>query len=297
MKVSVVICTRNRPREVLICLHSLMEQSYLPDEIIIVDASDTQELKSLLAQNTNLWKVRANYFYTDKPGLTRQRNIGVRESHGDIVIFSDDDVVFDRDYVKEIVRVFENDRSKSIGGVTGDIKNIKKPERLYQFINHIFFLPMFGDGRFRPSGFPTYPHGIDRIIEVEFLSGCSAYRREVLDEFSFDENLEGYCYMEDVDFSYRVSRKYRNIYTPYAKLIHHQSSTARGDRVMLAKMLVMNHYYLFKKNFPQTPARRLAFCISLVGMLVTRVTVSADLASFKGTLVGIKDIVLNKWQK
>jgi len=275
-----------------------MGQSYLPDEIVIIDASDTQELKSLLAQDTNLWKVRANYFYADKPGLTRQRNIGVRESHGDIVIFPDDDVVFDKDYVKEIVKVFDMDASKSVGGVTGDIINIKKPARLDQFISYVFCLPMFADGRFRLSGFQTYPHGIDKIIEVEYLPGAnSAYRREVLDEFDFDENLEGYCYREDVDFSYRVSRKYRNIYTPYAKLTHYRSPTAREKSAMLAKMRVMNHHYLFKKNLPQTAVHRLAFYTSLVGMLVRHATVAPDLAYFKGTLVGIKDIVLNKWQK
>jgi len=42
MKVSVIICTKNRAQELTRCIKSVIAQSLSPDELIIVDASDTK---------------------------------------------------------------------------------------------------------------------------------------------------------------------------------------------------------------------------------------------------------------
>ena len=53
------------------------------------------------------------------------------------------------------------------------------------------------------------------IKEVELCSGGNtSYLREVFEEFFFDEEFDGYAPMEDIDFSYRVSRKYKLIVDP-----------------------------------------------------------------------------------
>ena len=44
-----------------------------------------------------------------------------------------------------------------------------------------------------------------------------AFRRNVLDEFRFDEQFKGYSFMEDCDISYGVSRKYKVMFTPFAE--------------------------------------------------------------------------------
>lgn len=125
----------------------------------------------------------------------------------------------------------------------------------------------WGDGKFHPSGFPTYPIGKKDIMYIECLPGANmAFRRDVLDKFKFDENLQGYCYMEDCDISYRVSREYKMIYTPYAKLVHNVSSTSRNSDYSKMKMAIQNHYYIFNKNFPQKFYNRFAFWTSVFGL-------------------------------
>ena len=42
MKISVIICTKNRFKELMLCLKSLIVQSLPPDELTIVDASDAR---------------------------------------------------------------------------------------------------------------------------------------------------------------------------------------------------------------------------------------------------------------
>ena len=40
---------------------------------------------------------------------------------------------------------------------------------------------------------------------LEYINGLfPSFRREVFDNVRFDENLEGYAWKEDIDFSYRV---------------------------------------------------------------------------------------------
>lgn len=274
-----------------------MLQTLLPDEIIVVDASDSDSLKNRLEQK---FGGNINIIYNHStPGLTHQRNVGVGISSGDIVFFLDDDVVLDIDFIKEILKVYQTDKEKTFGGVYGRIIN-KSPgshqlASVYAPFRNIFSKIFFlekgsADGRFRLSGFPTYPHAVDKVVSVECVpGGLTAYRREVLNEFKFDENLHGYCYMEDDDFSYRVSRVYQNVYTPLAKVIHNESPLARDNTYGKMKMLIENHYYLFHKNFPQDSVHRLAFWWSVVGLIV-KMFVTLDYRGLNGIFAGLKCI-------
>ena len=181
--------------------------------------------------------------------LTIARNEGIDNSIGDVVLFLDDDVILNKDYVKEIARVFDKNLEKRVGGVVGNILLENRQKSFGAFIKYkitllletLFFLDQCaGDGKFRLSGFPTGRVELadDRIHEVEVLSGANmAFRREILNEFRFDEKLKGYVFMEDCDIAYRVSRKYKNIYTPFAKLVHNLSPTARDKEYARMKMV------------------------------------------------------------
>jgi glycosyltransferase involved in cell wall biosynthesis len=43
-KISVVLATKNRFHDIITSIESILVQTLLPDEMVIVDASDTQEL-------------------------------------------------------------------------------------------------------------------------------------------------------------------------------------------------------------------------------------------------------------
>jgi glycosyltransferase involved in cell wall biosynthesis len=291
------MCTKNRVQELIGCIKSVIAQSLSPNELIIVDAGDTEKaylkIKEEFPQDS-----RFKYIHT-KPALTYQRNIGVRNSSGDIIFFLDDDIVLDKDFIKEIVKVFEKDSEKRIGGVMGNIVNIQRPKtmlsklraNLYLLVRRIFLLPGFGNGRFRSSGCPSFIQDAKEIKNVEFLSGgLTAYRKEVFKDLKFDEDfLDVHLYTDDEDFSYRVSRKYRNVYTPYAKLVHNPSPIGRVSRYIRAKMTVEARYYLLKKNFPRTLKYTLAFWWSVVGYLIQAIT-TMDKESIKGVISGIANI-------
>jgi hypothetical protein len=73
----------------------------------------------------------------------------------------------------------------------------------------------------------------------------------VFDEFSFHEGFDGYCQLEDTEFSYRVSQKYRLVVTPEARLAHMRTLTARLDEYTLCHQEMTNLWYHFHRNMPQ----------------------------------------------
>jgi len=302
-KVSVVIPTKNRARDVIKCLESISIQTMRPDEVLIVDSGDTEELKSALKQ---FEKLKIRYIRDIKASLTKAENIGVENSIGEIIIILDDDVTLEKDHIKEIVNVFNIYPKEKIGGVTGNNINLiasksnKFINRFYNFsmqaLSTIFFMTRYGNGKFQLSGMPTIIQYADKITECEFLFGCDmAFRKEVIRELKFDEHLKGYSWGEDDDIAYRVSRKYQSYYTPFARFIHQGSPSNRNNNYSMMKMAIENHYYLFKKNIPQDLKHKFAFWWSVIGLLIREAIIGVrvnDSSGIMGFVSGISTIII-----
>lgn len=305
-EISVIIPTKDRPRDLARCLESILNQTLLPDEIIIVDASDTEDLNSNTIARVKE-KVKTIHFHT-AAGVAYQLNIGIEASSGDIIFFFDDDVALEKDFVKEIVDIFDNDQERKVAGVCGDIITPKTKSRhgwlvnsmlaayygLIKVIANVFLLTKVGSGRFRASGCSTYAYGASEVKRVECLpTGLTAYRKEVFAEFQFDENVQ---YMVDDDLPYQVSRKSENIFTPYAKAIHYTSPMGRASSYQRRKAFLEDSYYLFKKNLPQTLNHKLAFYWSIIGLCVSgalQTVVARDVGVLKGLIAGLVSITLH----
>jgi len=283
LKVSLIIPTKDRPEDLVMCLKSASKQTLLPDEIIIVDSSKEENsirIKELLKSLDKNMITKIFYFHVSKQSLTFQRNYGIKRSSGDIIVFVDDDTILDKDFLLQIVYVFNKFSNENIGGVSGNLierDELKGTSLFHKFINiiyqiytTIFFLPRYKNGMFLPSGFPTLiKKNTNKIVETEFLhGGCSAFKRKVFDIFKFDENLNGYGSREDVDFSYRVSRQFKNYWTPYAKIIHNRSLQSRSE-LKIIKDKLKNSVYLFHKNFKEASFFQI-FCFywAFFGMFV-----------------------------
>ena len=268
---SVIICTRNRLDCIGACLESIACQSVLPDELIIVDSSDVP----LLAQQNFLAifneqtfaHTRLLYRHT-KPGLPHQRNVGIDIAREDIIYFFDDDVVLEPEYIKEMQRIFAG-QPKYAGG-SGAITNIAPYKWTFRyFVRSLFlFQRNYASGNFTSSGMPTHTYGTTAFKDVEAVSGCCcAYRTTICKKIKFDEYLERYAYMEDCDFSKRVSKNQKLFYNPYAKLAHYQSPLNR-ERLVDFRTMFSHHYtYLFFKNFyKENRLRIFAYLWSMTGL-------------------------------
>ncbi len=111
--VSVIVCTRDRPDDMARCLASLARLKHPPLEIIVVDnAPATDATRQLVAGYPEVRYVRE-----DTPGLDHARNRGIRESRGEVLAYTDDDVEVDPGWTLALARTFAGD--PSVGLVTG----------------------------------------------------------------------------------------------------------------------------------------------------------------------------------
>lgn len=89
MKLSVVICTSGRPESLKKALQSLDKQVFKDFEILIMRESP----------------------------LVKARDLGWRKAKGEIVSWIDDDVILDKDWARNLVKIFEE--NPGVGGVSG----------------------------------------------------------------------------------------------------------------------------------------------------------------------------------
>jgi glycosyltransferase involved in cell wall biosynthesis len=272
LTLSVVICTKDRPHLLAACLESLQRQTRPPQEIAIVDASATpsRDAADRLARNMPGCQVA---LIGSPPGLPHQRNVGTRATTGAVVVYLDDDVVLEPGYLAAVARTFEADGSGRIGGVGGAQVPDPTPREglLRRVACRVFLLDTYGRGVVKRSGRPEYAFSPRTRMEVECLSGCNmAYRREVLDALSFDERLGGYALGEDLQFSYRVSRRWTLVLTPDARLEHRHAGGGRPARDEHQAMAVFNRYLFFREHLARGPVDWIAYVWSSLGaMLLT----------------------------
>jgi GT2 family glycosyltransferase len=100
------------------------------------------------------------------------------------------------------------------------------------------------------------------------------FRASLTKEDQFDEWFVGYSFKEDVDLSYRISRKTRIVMIPDAKLWHYSSPANRLDFERLKKMEAKNHHYVFRKHKDTHLLSGVIFIYSLLG------SVGIDLLEF-----------------
>jgi len=293
MRISVIVPTRNRIESLGDCLNSIILQTVLPYEIIIVDSSDEDitlfdDFRLIVnrAKSLNIMFV----YKHERPGLTHQRNVGASAACGDILFFFDDDVVLSSDYLEKILETFR--QFPKYGGGMGTVHGVKKNFSINKFLRIIFLMQRNNSsGKFTFSGMPTHAYGKNKFCEVEALGGCCmCYRSEVFIKYIFDENLDAYAYMEDCDFSKRVSRDYKLFYNPQAVLEHRQTKLHSDQIVKNRAMFVRNYTYLFFKNFyPENRLRMVGYLWTVLGLFVEALVLIRSIDYIRGYIRGLRE--------
>ena len=97
-KLSIIIPTYNEEECIRKCIESLLDQSYKNYEIIVVDDGSTDKTREIIRKFKNIMLIKGLH---KGPGFSR--NLGVKNSKGDILIFVDADMEFPKDYLKNII--------------------------------------------------------------------------------------------------------------------------------------------------------------------------------------------------
>lgn len=101
-KISVVVVTYNRPKDVKETVKSLLSQSREPLEIILIDDASRPPLKlNLHSQNLKFKR------FNKEVGLSNARNYGISIAKGEYIAFIDDDAIPEKCWIEEIQKGFD----------------------------------------------------------------------------------------------------------------------------------------------------------------------------------------------
>lgn len=118
-KFSLVMATYGRLEEINYFFDSVLSSDYDLNkvEIIVVDQNDKICLDDLIEKYSSLLNIK--HIKSDIKGLSKNRNIGIKESKGEYIAFPDDDCKYMKDTLKKVESYFED--NKEVYAVMGRI--------------------------------------------------------------------------------------------------------------------------------------------------------------------------------
>ncbi len=116
MKISFIATVYNEERNIESLLDSLLKQSILPDEIIIVDGDSTDATASILSNFKLQVSNNRIKFLVKKGNRSVGRNEAIANASGDIIVCSDAGCILDKKWLENITKPFDNEKVDVVAG-------------------------------------------------------------------------------------------------------------------------------------------------------------------------------------
>lgn len=201
MKIAIVVGVLNEERYISNLLDSLLSQTRMPNEIIIVDDGSTDKtaeiIKSFAEKNSVL-----KYIYQKNSGPAKARNTAWKNSTSDICVFTDGDCVPEKNWLENITKPFFN---ANIGAIGGSYKTLNTKSILARFIG------LEIEWRYRNIKKEIQAHGTYNL----------AVRKEILEEIGGLDESYPVPSGEDWDMTYKISKKYNLLFVRDAVVGHY----------------------------------------------------------------------------
>lgn len=244
------LCTYKRPQSCERFLESLLGQSRIADQFILVDASSGEETEKVLERALKRGVLARETIYVrvkgGLKGLTRQRNLVLHLAERATTIFFDDDVVLQPGCIAAMQAVLEN-HPEVIGVGASDERDTTEPAIRWKLLKKVGAVSELVPGKYDRSGLALPLVRVSQSIETDRLAGSAmGWRTEMARHLEFSERFHGYAQSEDVEFSRRAARYGKLLVSSDAKMFHFHDVNGRPDLVELGKMGVLNRFYIHK---------------------------------------------------
>jgi GT2 family glycosyltransferase len=241
MLISVIIPTRNRFDYIKLMLADLQQQELAVDfEVIVVDQSDDPKPLE-----------HCTHIITDTKGPCVSRNIGVKHSKGEILLFLDDDARIGSDFIKEMTAPIVEGRYPVVAGAICDPEGhyLQKKEN-YLTRNDSNFLKIL----------TSNPNHEESRITLAVPGCCMAMQRHCFDAVGgFEESFDPTGAGEDREMAVKCYKHGFAIwYNAKAKLLHAVNAQG-GSRDVGSRslMLDVHSYRICRKHFSNELAEEL----------------------------------------
>jgi GT2 family glycosyltransferase len=217
--ISVIVCTYNRRTTLAQTLRSLRELRIdgVDWELILVDNKSTDGTADVLREFAGSSGLNVRIVFEPVQGLSQARNTGIRHASGDIIAFTDDDVLVDPRWLCQLQDTFDKYECAGVGGRIIPLWDAPPPRWLH----------LEGPNSLRHGAIVKFDEG-PRVLELRKppFGANMSFRREVFESvgpFRTDFGKCGSSWMtgEDIEFCLRLLRSGRKImYAPGAVIYH-----------------------------------------------------------------------------
>lgn len=206
MKVSVIIATRCRKKQLLMVIQSLKKQTENNFELIIINDSmeDLKIEKNIIPDSLKVTIVQNNQNF----GVSYSRNLGAKIATGDLLLFLDDDRVLPKDAIKCHIKAHKENFKTIVVGNRWELFNFiteKQYNRLlYMLENDLSVLKRREESlsKIFQSIF-KYNSEHPSLFLLSLMGNTSIKKKHFETLNGFDEKMER---MEDIEFGYRFYR-------------------------------------------------------------------------------------------
>lgn len=229
MKISVLICTYNRGQLIHDTLKSIIEESSIkPDELIVVNGGGERDCAETIAY----WKQRCEYLQEIKTvniNLANSRNIGLKACIGDLICLTDDDARVFPDWIEKMKQAhLQYPEAGAIGGEVVDAGGAG-------------FLSLIAD----LTTFPRY----EEVKEVRTLPGVNCSYKQAAVRSAGEQDITLFR-GEDVDYNWRILKAgFKIFYVPEIKVYHVHRPSWKG--LFKQHFMYGRAYYRVRKKWPE----------------------------------------------
>ncbi len=216
-------------------VRSVLANDPLPDELVIVDQSD--EVDQVMACLHGEGACTVRYLFPKTTGLSRANNLGAEEAAHEVLLFTHDDVLVERNWVSALTAAFHRGRPRAV--VTGRVA-ATEPEEPGAFAPALRddVTPASYSGRI----------GFDVLKPMNMAMAKTA----LLEVGGFDVRLgpgTPFPGAEDADLGLRfLEAGYRIDYIPEA-VVHHRAWRSGADYLPLRWGYGVSHGAFYAKHF------------------------------------------------
>ena len=229
--VSVIIPTYNREKCILDLLKVLFVQDHTKYELIIIDQSSelSAEKKDFIRTHKN----RLRYFHISERGRSLAKNYGILQAKGDIVLFCDDDIIPEPNFLSTHVANYKDEKIGAVSCRLVEEGQLAVP--IDRPLKATFYGKLINKPYSTSSGYVTSLNG-----------GNMSFRKSVLDKVGFfEEYFEGTSMVEESDIAYRVLKCGYKIYFNAGTTVMHYPQQNGNIAYMQAKRAEWFYFYFY----------------------------------------------------
>lgn len=219
--VSVITINYNQLQVTCALLDSLQKISYPNYEVIVVDNASRENPQSTLQKLFPAVKVVIS---KDNLGFAAGNNEGVKLARGEYILFLNNDIEVEPDFLEPLVELLENDPQTGI--VTPKIRFFHNPEiiqyagstpmNFYKVASYALGYGVADQGQFAESHETHLPHGAAMLVPKKIIEKVGVMAEQF------------FLYYEELDWCIRIKKAGYKVYYEAKSLVFHKESMSVG---------------------------------------------------------------------